>query len=205
MCARACLRASVCWGHPALIRPRQVETGSHWHLGIGRRRCSLSACAVHTSRQTERGKSCGDRTKTVRSFVLSRLGYNNSIMAGCPKYLHSKLQMVQNSAARLIFRTSRSAHVTPMLHFFYWLPFQQRIEYIFCFALRSSVIKSPSTFQTSLFTRLPGSSALLQTPECSQYHPSTLRPVVGTLSLTRLQQRGTISLFLSSCYLCQFF
>ena len=67
-------------------------------------------------------------------FGISRLDYCNSLLAGCPKYLLSNLQRVQNNAARLIFRTTRSAHVTPMLHFLHWLPIEQRIEYKF-FAL----------------------------------------------------------------------
>ena len=57
-----------------------------------------------------------------------------------------------------------------------------------CFALRSFFIRLPSTFQNFFtFTLLPGSSALLQTPECSEYHPSEQSPVVSALSLTRLQ------------------
>ena len=55
--------------------------------------------------------------------------YCNSLLAGCPKYLLSKLQKVQNNAARLIFRTTTSAHVTPMLHSLHWLPVEQGIEY----------------------------------------------------------------------------
>ena len=46
----------------------------------------------------------------------------------CPKYLLSKLQKVQNNAARLIFRTTRSAHVTPILHSLHWLSIEQRIK-----------------------------------------------------------------------------
>ena len=68
-----------------------------------------------------------------------------------------------------------------------------------CFALRSFLISLPSTFQNFFnFTLLSGSSALLQTPECSEYHPSEQSPVVSALSLTRLQLSGTNSLFLSA-------
>ena len=45
---------------------------------------------------------------------------------------------------------------------------------------------------------LPGSSTLLQTSECSEYHPSEQSPVVSALSLTRLYLSGTNSLFLSA-------
>ena len=42
-----------------------------------------------------------------------------------------------------------------------------------CFVLRSFLTRLPSTFQNYFtFTLPPGSSALLQTPECSEYHPS---------------------------------
>ena len=78
--------------------------------------------------------------KLLCAFVLSRLDYCNSFLAGCPKYLLSKLIKVQNNAARLIFRTTRSAHVTPMLHSLHLLPTKQRIEYklsLFCFKIIS--------------------------------------------------------------------
>ena len=67
-----------------------------------------------------------------------------------------------------------------------------------CFALRSFLIRLPSTFQNFTFTLPPGSSALLQTPECSGYHRSEQSPVVSALFLTRLQLSGTNSLFLSA-------
>ena len=68
-----------------------------------------------------------------------------------------------------------------------------------CFALRSFLIRLLSTFQNFFtFTLPPGSSALLQTPECSEYHPSEQRTVVSALSLTRLHLSGTNSLFLSA-------
>jgi len=71
-----------------------------------------------------------EATKTlVCSFILSRLDYCNSLLAGCPKTLLSRLQKVQNNAARLIFRCSRSTHVTPLLHSLHWLPVDRRIDY----------------------------------------------------------------------------
>ena len=69
-----------------------------------------------------------------------------------------------------------------------------------CFALRPFLIKLPSTFQNLFtFTLLPGSSVLLLTSECSEYHPSA-KPrghACSALSLIRLQLSGTSSLFLA--------
>ena len=78
--------------------------------------------------------------KLLCAFVLSRLDYCNALLAGCPNYLLSKLQKVHNNAARLISITTRSAHVTPMLHSLHWLPIEQRIDYklsLLCFNIIS--------------------------------------------------------------------
>ena len=76
------------------------------------------------------------------------------------------------NAARLIFRTCRSAHATHSLHSLYWTSTEQRIEYkltLLCFKIISHQV--PIYIQTvSTFTLLPGSSAFLQTPECLEYH-----------------------------------
>ena len=72
----------------------------------------------------------GNATKTlVCAFILSRLDYCNSLLAGCPKYILDKLQKVQNHAARLIYKSPRSAHVSPLFQDLHWLPVENRIEY----------------------------------------------------------------------------
>ena len=68
----------------------------------------------------------------VCAFVLSKLDYCNSILSGCPLHLLEKLQKVQNSAARLIFKSKKSEHITPLLKRLHWLPIKQRIKYKLC-------------------------------------------------------------------------
>ena len=65
----------------------------------------------------------------VCALVLSRLDYANSLLAGCPKHLVDKLQKVQNSAARLVLKTKKRDHITPVLRNLHWLPIQARIQY----------------------------------------------------------------------------
>ena len=71
-----------------------------------------------------------DAIKTLTSaFVLSRIDCCNSLLAGCPKQLIHKLEKVQNNSARLICRTPKSDHISPVLHILHWLPVDQRIDY----------------------------------------------------------------------------
>ena len=71
-----------------------------------------------------------DATKTLFSaFVLSRLDYCNSLLFGCPRYLLNKLQKVQNNAARLVLRVSKTDPISPHLASLRWLPIDSRIQY----------------------------------------------------------------------------
>ena len=102
--------------------------------------------------------------KLLGAFVLSRLDYRNSLLAGCPKFLLSKLQKVHNNAADFIFRTTRSAHVTLMLHSLHWLPTEQRIEYklsLFCFKIISH--QAPIYLSELLYLYTPSRQLLSST------------------------------------------
>ena len=71
-----------------------------------------------------------EATKTlVCAFVLSKIDYCNSLLAGLPQCLLHKLQRIQNNAARMVLRRSKFEHVTPLLHTLHWLPISNRIDY----------------------------------------------------------------------------
>ena len=73
-----------------------------------------------------------DRTSTerlVHAFVSSHLDYCNSLLAGLPNSHIAPLQRIQNTAARLVTRTKRTEHITPILQSLHWLPIQQRISF----------------------------------------------------------------------------
>ena len=65
----------------------------------------------------------------VQSSVTSRLDYANSLLYGLPQTLMSRLQRVQNTAARLITRTRRTDHITPVLVSLHWLPVEYRPKF----------------------------------------------------------------------------
>ena len=62
-------------------------------------------------------------------FPGSKLDICNSLLYGLPQYLIDRLQAVQNCAARLVTRSRKHDHITPILKQLHWLPVYSRIKY----------------------------------------------------------------------------
>ena len=52
---------------------------------------------------------------------MPRLDYGSATLAGLPAFQHRRLQSVLNAAARLIHRSPRYEHITPLLRDLHWL------------------------------------------------------------------------------------
>ena len=65
----------------------------------------------------------------THAFITSRIKYCNSILYGTSSKVLSKLQYIQNSAARLLTHSRSCDHITPVLQNLHWLPIPQRIQY----------------------------------------------------------------------------
>ena len=53
----------------------------------------------------------------------------NSLLYGLPQHLISRLQSIQNTAARVVTRTRKFDHITPVLKQLHWLPVRYRIVF----------------------------------------------------------------------------
>lgn len=73
--------------------------------------------------------SLAELEKVVHAFVSSRLDYCNSLFTSLDKSSLSRLQAVQNAAARLLTRSTQRAHITPILCSLHWLPIDFRIRF----------------------------------------------------------------------------
>ncbi|KAL2097497.1 hypothetical protein ACEWY4_006704 [Coilia grayii] len=67
--------------------------------------------------------------KTVQNFISSRVDYCNGLFTGLPKKTIKQLQLIQNAAARVLTRTKRSDHITPVLRSLHWLLVSYRIDF----------------------------------------------------------------------------
>jgi len=73
-----------------------------------------------------------DKTTTERlihAFVMSHFDFCNSLLFGLPSRQIQRLQVIQNSAARLVTRTKKHESISSVLRNLHWLPIQSRINF----------------------------------------------------------------------------
>ena len=116
--------------------------------------------------------SQADTEKLIHCFISSRLDYCNALLSGLPKKSIGRLQLVQNAAARVLTKTKRRVHITPVLKSLHWLPISFRIDFkVLLLAFKSFNGNAPAYISSMLPKYVPGralrssSEGLLQTPQ----------------------------------------
>ena len=65
----------------------------------------------------------------IHSLISSWLDFCKSLLAGLPSATLTRLQAVQNAAARLLTGLRKHDHISPVLGELHWLPVKSRIEF----------------------------------------------------------------------------
>ena len=73
--------------------------------------------------------SFSDAQTVIHAFVTNHLDYCNSLFSGLPQKSINRLQLVQNTAARVLTKTRKYDHITPILASLHWLPVALRTDF----------------------------------------------------------------------------
>ena len=111
----------------------------------------------------------------IHAFVSSYLDNFNSLLFGLPKYQISKLQKVQNAAARFVTKSRLSVSVTPVLKRLHWLPVQQRIQYKICLITYRALKGLAPDYICTLVNRSSSRSGLRSSSAVNLFCPKTRR------------------------------
>ena len=118
----------------------------------------------------------------VTSLVLSRLDYCNSVLYGLPASSISRLQTVQNAAARLVFNIRRTDHVTDSLICLHWLRVAERIRFKVAVMTYRSIHGQPPSYLHGFSTYQAGRPGLRSATSSHLSVPRTRLSSIGDRS-----------------------
>ena len=108
------------------------------HAQVGRRRGPAPArrwlpqdqdCVSHDPNGSSHERFNLWINQQIHALISSRLDYCNALYVGVSQTSLSRLQLVQNAAARLLSNTNRRMHITLFLNSLHWLPVLYRIDF----------------------------------------------------------------------------
>ena len=124
--------------------------------------CRSGFFHLHNIRRVRKYLSIESAHKLVHAFITSRLDYCNSLLYGLPYCALSKLQRVQNAAARVLYLAPRHCHITPILYKLHWLPVTFRIDYNIIIITHKAILGTAPNYLSSLVNFKPNSSYSLR-------------------------------------------
>ncbi len=92
-------------------------------------KCAAASRQLFSIRRIRRFLTHEATENLIHAFIFSHLDYCYGLLHGLPAYQISKLQRIQNMAARLVFQMPKFSHVSPLLVELHWLPVSFRIKF----------------------------------------------------------------------------
>ena len=124
---------SLLWGHKlglwSLVQPASKTTRRHQSSTSAQCSCAHSQWSTLWQLCSITDVQCPILCSIRWSCHWLRVDYGNATLAGLPASQLRRLQSVLKAAARLIHRSSRYVHVTPMLRDLHWLRSSERIHF----------------------------------------------------------------------------
>ena len=97
-----------------------------------------------------------DTKKLVNALIFSRIDYGNALLSGIPAKSINCLQLIQNSMARVLSGSRKSAHITPILARLHWFPVHYRIQFkVLLLTYKALNGQSPSYLCDLISTQTP--------------------------------------------------
>jgi hypothetical protein len=118
---------------------------------------SVSRSSYHVIRQIRSSLDHNSCVLLCNALVSSKLDFCNSLYYGLPQSSIHRLQLIQNSLARVVCPSvARRDHITPTLRKLHWLPVNARIEYkIALITYKTLHFQSPSYLDSLLVPYVP--------------------------------------------------
>ncbi len=86
-----------------------------------------------------------------KNSTRNLLDYN--LLGGCPASSINKLQIVQNAVARVLTRSRKYDHITPILQSLHWLPIKFCIRYKILLLAYKAINDLAPAYLTNLLSR----------------------------------------------------
>ena len=133
--------------------------------------CKTAFYYIHNIRRIRIYLSVETARTLLHAVVIGRLDYCNSLLYGQPMKSISKLQRVQNAAARLITNAPMYDHITPVLQSLHRLPVKERVTFKILTLSFKAIHGLPPDYIQSIVT--------LQRPSCY-----SLRQFISNINLS---------------------
>ena len=111
----------------------------------------------------------------IHAFVTSRLDNGNALFYGLPQNQISRLQHIQNTAARVVTLSRKSCHITPILKELHWLPVSQRIVFKLMLIVHKSVNNIAPMYISELLKVYTDRSFSVAAPRLWNHLPTKLK------------------------------